>query len=143
MDDITSFGGEYRWLSNFYPCHVKYGSYVYPSVENAFQAAKVTDESGRGCFLNCTASDAKHLGRRKRDIAKEQWDACKVDVMRELIERKFARGMPLAEKLKATHPAQLVEGNWWGDTFWGVCKGVGENMLGKLLMERRAALLNE
>ena len=34
---------------------------------------------------------------------------------------------------------EIVEENTWGDTFWGVCKGVGENHLGKLLMEIRDA----
>lgn len=32
------------------------------------------------------------------------------------------------------------EGNTWGDKFWGVCDGEGENHLGKLLMEVRAEL---
>jgi predicted NAD-dependent protein-ADP-ribosyltransferase YbiA (DUF1768 family) len=32
---------------------------------------------------------------------------------------------------------ELIEGNWWGDTYWGVCNGVGENHLGKLLMKIR------
>jgi predicted NAD-dependent protein-ADP-ribosyltransferase YbiA (DUF1768 family) len=42
--------------------------------------------------------------------------------------------------LKATGDEELVEGNWWNDTFWGVCNGVGENNLGKLLMKIRAEL---
>lgn len=40
----------------------------------------------------------------------------------------------------ATDDAELVEGNTWGDRYWGVVDGVGENRLGKLLMERRAEL---
>ena len=35
---------------------------------------------------------------------------------------------------------ELIEGNWWGDTYWGVCNGVGENHLGKLLMKIREEL---
>jgi predicted NAD-dependent protein-ADP-ribosyltransferase YbiA (DUF1768 family) len=64
----------------------------------------------------------------------------KVDVMRDLIAQKFAVGSELADRLLATGDQELVEGNTWGDTFWGVCDGVGENWLGRLLMERRAAL---
>lgn len=30
--------------------------------------------------------------------------------------------------------ALFPEGNTWDDTYWGVCKGVGTNYLGKLLM---------
>ena len=37
----------------------------------------------------------------------------------------------------ATGNAVLVEKNDWGDTFWGVCSGKGENYLGRLLMQVR------
>jgi predicted NAD-dependent protein-ADP-ribosyltransferase YbiA (DUF1768 family) len=35
----------------------------------------------------------------------------------------------------------LIEENTWGDTFWGICKGQGENHLGRLLMQIRDELL--
>ena len=59
--------------------------------------------------------------------------------MAALIAQKFDKG-ELALALKYTGDAELIEGNNWGDTFWGVCNGVGENHLGKLLMARRAQL---
>ena len=40
--------------------------------------------------------------------------------------------------LRETGAEELVEGNYWGDTFWGVCRGEGENKLGKLLMQVRS-----
>lgn len=39
--------------------------------------------------------------------------------------------------LLKTGDEELVEGNTWGDTFWGVCKGKGRNELGKILMKVR------
>ena len=62
------------------------------------------------------------------------------EVMRGLLARKFAPGTELAARLLATGDAQLVEGNTWGDRFWGVCRGQGRNQLGQLLMERRDQL---
>ena len=42
---------------------------------------------------------------------------------------------------------ELIEGNTWNDTYWGVCNGVGKNTLGQLLMkireEIRKGLSNE
>ena len=32
---------------------------------------------------------------------------------------------------------ELIEENWWNDTFWGVCRGVGKNHLGQILMKIR------
>ena len=60
--------------------------------------------------------------------------------MRSLIQQKFALGSVLGEKLKATGARKLVEGNAWGDVFWGVCEGQGRNQLGELLMEQRTLL---
>lgn len=40
-------------------------------------------------------------------------------------------------KLLATRDRMLIEGNDWGDTFWGMVDGEGENNLGKILMRVR------
>lgn len=60
--------------------------------------------------------------------------------MYELLLLKFTTYPELAQKLLQTYPAVLIEGNYWKDTFWGVCDGVGANMLGKLLMKVRDIL---
>ena len=46
----------------------------------------------------------------------------------------------LAYKLLMTREAELIEGNDWNDYFWGQCMGVGDNHLGKLLMQVRKEL---
>jgi predicted NAD-dependent protein-ADP-ribosyltransferase YbiA (DUF1768 family) len=61
--------------------------------------------------------------------------------MRRILVIKF-QNPELKAKLIATGDAQLVEGNTWGDLFWGVdtTMGVGSNQLGKLLMGIRDGL---
>lgn len=135
---ITSFQGEYRWLSNFWPAPVSLDGVVYPSVEHAYQAAK-TDPCLRAPFLTCTPGEAKRLGRFAP--IRPEWERIKIQTMRDLIGQKFTAGMPLAEKLIATARRELVEGNTWGDVFWGVCRGRGDNWLGRLLMARRDHLI--
>jgi predicted NAD-dependent protein-ADP-ribosyltransferase YbiA (DUF1768 family) len=49
--------------------------------------------------------------------------------MKELLKIKF-ENFELCKKLLATGEEELVEGNYWNDTYWGVCKGIGENHLG-------------
>lgn len=61
----------------------------------------------------------------------------KLDVMRVLVAQKFVQGTVLAQKLEETGESLIVEGNKWGDTFWGVCKGQGHNWLGRLIMAQR------
>jgi predicted NAD-dependent protein-ADP-ribosyltransferase YbiA (DUF1768 family) len=59
--------------------------------------------------------------------------------MRDLLRQKFAHP-ELRRLLLATGDAELVEGNTWGDRFWGVCAGRGQNHLGRLLMAIRAEI---
>jgi predicted NAD-dependent protein-ADP-ribosyltransferase YbiA (DUF1768 family) len=131
---ITAFQGEHRWLSNFWPAQVELDKVIYPSVEHAYQAAKSIDDKGqREPFQWGTAGDAKRRGRKLK--VRRGWDGMKVQIMQDLIRQKFAPGTALA--------VYIVEGNTWGDTFWGVCRGVGENHLGRLLMEQRDELKGE
>lgn len=135
--DILEFQGEHRWLSNFWPAPVLLDGVLFPSIEHAYQAAK-THPSQREPFRHCTAGQAKRLGRTVEIRA--DWEQVKVPTMRSLVEQKFTHGTDLGEKLKATGDGKIVEGNHWGDVFWGACKGRGQNWLGRLLMERRAFL---
>jgi ribA/ribD-fused uncharacterized protein len=112
---------------------VIYRDHVYKSVEHAFQASKATNERDRAYVADApTAAEAK---KRGRDVAlKPDWDEVKMLIMAELVYLKFAQNLDLMEKLAATGEAELIEGNWWGDTYWGVCRGEGQNILGKILM---------
>lgn len=79
-------------------------------------------------------SKSKRLGRQL-DL-RPDWDTYRFVVMRLLLYRKFSDPR-LGQLLLSTYPHELVEGNDWNDTFWGVCRGRGENHLGKMLMEIR------
>lgn len=133
---IDSFDGEYDFLSNFYNCPVTYKGITYRNSEAAFQAQKVTDVYTQvRLFTDVTASMAKKAGRNC-DLRKD-WDDIRVDEMREIVLQKFLQNPRLEARLLATGNAVLIEGNWWNDRFWGVCKGEGCNMLGMILMEVR------
>jgi len=138
-NEIDSFDGDFRWLSNFWPSNVTLDAVEYPSVEHAYQAAKTTDATLRKSIANAkTPGLAKKMG--KGLAMRSDWNSIKLDVMEHLLRQKFAVGSELSEKLLATGHRRLVEGNFWNDCFWGVCKGKGENHLGQLLMQIRKEL---
>jgi ribA/ribD-fused uncharacterized protein len=91
---------------------------LYPTLEHAYQAAK-TDNYQHRLRIASTASPgaAKRLGRQVK--CREQWDDMKVDVVRDLLRLKFSN-VRLRQRLTSTGDAQLIEGNNWHDTFWGV-----------------------
>jgi len=133
---IDSFTGSHEFLSNFSHSPIEIDGIAYQTVEHAFQAHKTLDpDDRRAVAAQSTPGWAKKAGRAL-DL-RSDWEEVKVDVMRSCLELKFAPGGDLARRLDETGDVQLVEGNTWGDTYWGVCGGVGENVLGQLLMERR------
>lgn len=138
MNKIESFQGEYRFLSNFWHVYVRYDGELYPTVEHAYQAAKTLNPEFRKAIAYATTGEAKRMGRQVP--MRPDWDSIKIDVMRDLLRQKFTEEPELRELLLATGDAELIEGNTWGDYFWGVCNGEGQNNLGKLLMEIRDGL---
>lgn len=134
---IESFRGEYAFLSNFFPCQVNYMGKTYSCSEAAFQAQKCPERADEFTILN--ASEAKRLGRRVI-ITESDWAEHRIAIMGEIVWNKFMNNPVLAQKLLDTEDAILIEGNDWGDTFWGVCDGKGENNLGKILMKTRRQL---
>ncbi len=136
---IDRFTGPYAFLSNFFPAPVAYDGVTYPTTEHAFQAAKTLDRSTRAAIQACARpAEAKHLGRAC--TLRPHWNTLRLDVMRSLIQQKFAAGTTLAQQLLDTDSRPLVERNTWGDDFWGVYQGQGHNHLGLLLMQHRAEL---
>ena len=138
---IDRFEGPHSFLSNFYPSEVRYEADVYPTVEHAFQAAKTLDASERARVRDAQSPAlAKRLGRKV--ALRSDWERIKVDIMRQLLVQKF-ESPELAEALRTTVGHDLIEGNTWNDRFWGVCRGRGQNHLGRLLMEIRARLVGQ
>lgn len=137
---IDHFHGKNRFLSNFYPVVVEFESVRYPSVEHAYQAAKTPDTTKRWLFSIAnalTAGDAKRVG--KNLVRRPDWEQVKLDVMTELVRKKFGR-QDMARCLLLTGDEELIESNTWGDCFWGICGGRGDNHLGKILMMVRDEL---
>ena len=143
MEKIAHFTKENKWLSNYHLINIEYEGIIYPSTEHAFQAAKTLDKEERKKILYNTdgsvtsCKDARLMGRKI--TMRSDWEEKKIDIMLSLNRQKF-QNSSLRQQLLATENMELIEGNWWNDTFWGVCNGVGKNMLGKILMQIREEL---
>jgi ribA/ribD-fused uncharacterized protein len=139
MTAILEFKDEFRWLSNFWPCRVIFEGLEFDSVEAAYVAAKTKDINLRKAVQKLrTSGECKRFGR-SIDL-RHDWNDVRIDIMTNLIRQKFALGSELAAKLISTNSAEIIEGNSWNDTFWGVCRGKGENNLGKIIMMVRDEL---
>jgi ribA/ribD-fused uncharacterized protein len=121
---------------------VTFDGVVYPTNEHAYQAAKSLDPAERE-FVRTRVSPnmAKKAGRRNVTL-RADWEQVKLKIMEDLVRQKF-QDPELKKQILSTGTAELIEGNWWNDTFWGVCNGKGENHLGRILMKVREELKNE
>ena len=144
---INIFDGEYAFLSNFYECPITYNGLTYSNSEAAFHAQKTLNNRERLQFTTLSPSESKKLGRKI--TLRSDWEQVKTRLMYEICREKFYQNEELAEKLLATGEEYLEEGTYWHDNCWGNCycdkckNIIGENRLGKILMDIREELKND
>lgn len=130
------FRGEYYFLSNMYPAEISielHGkNYTFKCSESLYQAFKCCERFDD--FVDLNGWDAKRLS--KSLPIRENWNDIKLDVMHSILVLKFEQNKELIDKL-VNVKGDIVEDNTWGDFYWGVCNGIGQNMLGRLLMSLR------
>lgn len=151
---IREFRGQYGFMSNFAECEINYNGYTYPSTEHAFMAQKSYDE----IMVEATANNVKYVdwieycatsGKTASEIKAQartvtlrpDWEQVKLQVMEDVLRIKFNQE-PFKSKLLATGNQNIQEGNTWKDVFWGIDlqSGVGENHLGRIIMDIRKEL---
>ena len=145
---IKGFFGEYRFLSNFWYSPV----IVYPSVwdigledvnqvvgvtnEHVFQSLKTEDTQAANFILPLKSPhEAKKQGYAV--TLRPNWNNIRIGVMYQINKAKYLQNRYLRNKLINTGDAYLEETNTWNDTFWGISNGIGQNHLGKILMQIR------
>lgn len=144
MNESTmTFRGEYAFLSNMYSASFEWDGRTYRNSEAAFQSAKSLDPAVRDEFSEMAGVTAKREG--KKVLLRGDWESVKDGIMEEVVRAKFAQNSDLLKKLIDTEDMELVEGNRWHDTYWGIdlVSGKGENHLGIILMKIRAELGGE
>jgi ribA/ribD-fused uncharacterized protein len=145
-----------RMLSNFHPSPVVYEGVRFPSVENAFQAAKFLRSTRPDLFASLaglTPAEAKRRGSKSGMKAvgavldAPRWDSESVGVMKALVALRMdadAEFRRVVEDGRRAGLAFLHFERSGARSFWGGCfpKGaprtpagfVGRNTLGKILM---------
>lgn len=137
---INEFIGDYEFLSNFHPSEINVNGNTYRTVEHAFQAQKTLNKQQHDAIRDCKyPGQSKRLGRRC--TLRADWEEVKDSIMYEACMAKFVRE-PFKSLLLNTEDKEIIEGNWWNDTYWGIDLEtmVGDNHLGKILMQIRDEL---
>ena len=140
---INQFRGDFYFLSNMYECDIEFNKNKFKSIEHAYIYHKYDNIEIKKLALSDI--DGKVLKIESKRFKKVKgWDDIKLKLMYELLKVKFNK-TPFKEMLISTNDCNIVEGNSWNDTFWGVditqTPNIGENHLGRLIMKVRDELL--
>jgi ribA/ribD-fused uncharacterized protein len=138
----------YGAFSNLYKSPIDFEGRKYPTAEHAYQAGKALKPEVREWILAAPspslAAMAAH-GLYTWDIV-PNWSQIKFDRMRRVLFAKFTQHAQLRALLVQTGDTRLVEAGSVNNSvnrLWGEVNGVGQNMLGQMLMELRKAFLAE
>lgn len=130
------FVGRLAFLSNFANYGFVAGGVTWPTVEHFFQAMKTLDSKERE-EIRClkTPAEVRRVGKRVQ--LRKDWHEVRLSVMEYAVLKKFEQNATIAKWLFRCSDEDLTEENSWGDTFWGTCKGEGQNHLGLILRKVR------
>ena len=132
-------------FSNLYRRPVEFEGDTFPTAEHAYQAGKARKKEVKEWLMAAPSpallAMAAH-GLYYWDIT-PGWSTNKFNRMKSILLAKFQQHEDLRDLLLSTGEARLVESATVDNTvnrLWGEVNGVGQNMLGKLLMEVRTEI---
>jgi len=147
-----------NYMSNFYtaPFYSDLYGKTFKTTEQYFMYEKAIffgdTETADKIMLSTTPQKAKELGREVKNFVEAEWSKVRYAVMYDANLLKFLQTPDIAQKLVATKDALLVECNI-KDKIWSCgldmkdpnvadqSKWLGQNLLGKVLMDVRKYLI--
>jgi ribA/ribD-fused uncharacterized protein len=136
---IKGFGGDHFFLSNFYPKAISHKGRRFHTSEHAYVWEKCpTDLWYAAVSSTKSPGKVKAMGRSVK--LRPNWEEIKVQAMYDVVKSKFADSF-LEANLLGTGSAYLEETNMHKDSYWGVYKEQGENVLGYILMVVRQEIV--
>ncbi|WP_188908693.1 NADAR family protein [Aureimonas endophytica] len=147
MSTITFYDprlGPHAWLSNLHPRPLEFEGRVYASAEHAFVSLKARDAATANWLAAAPTPElAAAAGHAlPGEDTRPDWAEIQLATMRAVLKAKFNGASDLRERLIGTGTARLVEDSPEDGPiarFWGEWRGEGENWLGRLLADLRAA----
>jgi ribA/ribD-fused uncharacterized protein len=145
--EFTKVDLPYGWLGNMYGSPIRYEEKIWKTSEALFQALRYADEEIRELIRN----EKSPMGAKMKAKANKEkmvvvpMSERDVENMKMVVRMKFDQNPLLKSKLKITGEHEIVENigarNGERHLFWGMKKvngdWVGNNMMGKILMEIR------
>jgi N-glycosidase YbiA len=136
----------YGCFSNFSPHRIDLEGVIWSTSEHYYQAQKFVGTQYHhlcGQIRQAASPElAAAIGRNPLHIVRSDWNLLKTNIMYRAVFTKFKSHSDLKALLLGTGEALIVE-NSPTDSYWGCGPdGLGQNQLGKVLMQIRQELRN-
>lgn len=134
------FKDEYSWLSNFhrFPHPITIDGLEWSNSETYYLSCKTNDKE----LIKWASRNKPEVVKKASKLwkLKPEWNnEYRLLIMKKIIDIKF--NIPFYRDKLLALKEEIVEDNYHNDTFFGICKGVGENHLGKIIEAKREDLL--
>lgn len=146
MKIINSFKGNYAFLSNFQTINITVHDKIWKTSEHMYMACKSQNPLIQE-RIRCINTPGQAKAYARKITLRPDWNKVKLGIMKRILKLKFTLNTIMKDNLLATDNAELIEGNYWHDNYWGNCQcpkcinKTGLNNLGKLLIQTRSDLL--
>lgn len=141
---VRFYEHDFYVLSNFSAFSIVWDGRRFDTSEHLYHYLKFNTTAldvADAIFGARSAHEAFKLAERNKGLRRKDWDAVKVELMRDILRLKVEQHEYVRRKLLATGDRELVEDSW-RDDFWGWGPNRdGKNMLGCLWMQVRAELM--
>ena len=137
--EFSSKSETHTEFSNFHLIDFTVDGTTWRSVEHYFQAQKFPGDPALQERIRAakTPLGAKRLGRTRSEHFRTDWEQVKEDIMLTGLRAKFTQNPQLADLLRSTGTAMLIE-KMPRDSYWGSGpNGCGRNRMGRLLEQLR------
>lgn len=132
------------FLSNMYICNISYNNIIFNSSEKLYQYLKISSDDKD--LINLILSEDnpyKIKSIMKQYNLKNKFDKdFLINNMYIAVFNKFDQNEEIKNKLLLINDEDLIEYNYWNDTFWGININTnkGNNNLGKILQKVKLQL---
>ena len=141
----------YGWMGNMYGSPIHYDGKIWKTSEALFQSLRFQDEAIRELIRGEKSPMGAKMKAKgnKKDMIIDPMSEKDIENMKMVVKMKFDQNTVLKSKLKISGEHVIVENigkrNGERHFFWGMKKingeWVGNNMMGKILMELRRELI--
>lgn len=134
----------YGCFSNFSPHEIQMEGEIWPTSEHYYQAQKFWGTRDHHLCQQIQQASSPELatviGRNPIHIVRKDWHELKTTIMYKVVFTKFKSHADLKTLLLSTGEELIIE-NSPTDSYWGCGPdGLGQNQLGKVLMQIRQEL---